>query len=208
VRLLDQSIVKKTWDEPQASPAFITVISGYPRSGTSLMMQMLAAGGIDVLCDDFRKPDEHNPRGYYEFEHALKLGGEGETTDWVAQAVGRAVKVIAYQMRLLPIEYNYRVIFMRRKIVEVLASSRKMKLTREQPALSEREQILAFKTEYVVYEAWLLKQPNMCALFVNYNDLLANPREHIERVSAFLGVPLDVDEMIKAIDPALYRNRG
>jgi hypothetical protein len=188
-------------------PEFITIVSGYPRSGTSLMMQMLAAGGMGVLCDDVHEPDEDNPRGYYEFRRATQLSGRGERTDWVAQAQGKAVKVFAFQIKFLPAEYNYRVVFMRRKIAEALASSRKMKMLREKATLSEREQILAFKTAYVVYEAWLMKQKNMRALFVHYNELLANPCEHIARVREFLAVPLDADAMAAAIDPALYHNR-
>jgi hypothetical protein len=135
----------------------ITIVSGYPRSGTSLMMQMLAAGGLPVLVDECKKPDEHNPRGYFDYERALNLGNEGETTDWVADAQGKAVKVIAYHLQHLPTTFEYRVIFMKRKIAEVLASWGKMGLVRADVKLSEREQILAFKTEYTIYEARLVR---------------------------------------------------
>lgn len=189
-------------------PEFITVVTGYPRSGTSLMMQCPAAGGMPVLVDEYKKPDEHNPRGYCEFERALKLGGEGETTDWVADALGKAVKIIAYQLEYLPATYHYRAIFMRRRIREVLASSRKMGMLKENTNLSEREQILAFKTEYVVYEVQLQRQTNFAVLFVNYNDLLTDPLLPLGRVRDFLGVPLDLDAMTAVIDPALYRNRS
>ena len=188
---------------------FITIVSGYPRSGTSLMMQMLEAGGMPVLRDEkYRPADERNPRGYYEIREALGLGAEGQTTDWVAGAQGKAVKVIAYQLRFLPPEFNYKVIFMRRRIAEVLASSGKFKLLREDSPLSEREKIMAYKTEYVVYEAWLMKQPHLPPLFVDYNDLLESPGAPVARIREFLDLPLDVDRMIAAIDPMLYRNRG
>ncbi len=145
-------------------PEFITIVTGYPRSGTSLMMQMLEAGGLPVLRDDaFRPPDERNPRGYYEIEAALKLGAEGQTTDWVAGAQGKAVKIIAYQLRFLPPEFAYRVVFMRRRVAEVLASSGEFKLLREDSPLTEREKMLSYKTEYVVYEAWLMKQAHLPA---------------------------------------------
>ncbi len=190
----------------------ITVVSGYPRSGTSLMMQMLAAGGMDVLTDDTKTPDEHNPRGYFEFGPALKLGGKETSTDWVDGAVGRVVKVMAYQLRHLPETFEYRVLFMRRRIAEVLASWNKMKLTRPDVRLSEREQILAFKTEYAVYEATLERRKNFRVLFVQYNELLASPDEWIEKVAGFLGdsldrTSLDRSAMRGAIDYALYRNR-
>lgn len=189
--------------------SFITIVSGYPRSGTSLMMQMLQAGGLPSLRDEkFLPADEHNPRGYYEIEAAMTLGAEGHTTDWVAGAQGKAVKVIAYLLRFLPSEFNYRVVFMRRRVAEVLASSGKLKLLREDSPLSEREKSMSFKTEYVVYEAWLMKQPHLPALFVNYNELIDCPAAPVARIREFLGVPLDADRMIAAIDPSLYRNRA
>ncbi len=187
---------------------FITIVSGYPRSGTSLMMQMLQGGGMETLHNNVKKPDEHNPRGYYEFDRALKLGAEGETKEWVADACGKAVKVIAHQLKFLPSQYEYRVIFMRRKIREVLASSRKMGLIKEDLKLTERQQMMSFKGGYVVYEAWLMKQPNMAALFVHYNDLLENPVRQVERLHEFLNLPLTMDKMIAAIDPALHRSHA
>jgi hypothetical protein len=188
---------------------FVTIVSGYPRSGTSLMMQMLEAGGLPVLRDDkFHPADERNPRGYYEIEAAMRLGGQGQTTDWVAGAQGKAVKVMAPQLRCVPIEFSYRVVFMRRRIAEVLASSGDFKLLREDSPLSERGKIMSFKTEYVMYEAWLMKQAHMPALFVNYNDLIDSPAAPVARIREFLGLPLDADRMIAAIDPALYRNRS
>jgi hypothetical protein len=187
---------------------FTIVVSGYPRSGTSLMMQMLAAGGLEVLIDDVHETDEHNPRGYYEFGPALSLGGEGQTTEWVAEAGGRAVKVLAYQLRYLPPGAEYRVVFMRRTIAEILASWSKMGIKRPDCGLTEREQVLSFKTEYVVYEAELSRRSDMHALYVRYNDVIADPTGAAGRVADFLGLPLDVAAMATAVDPRLYRNRS
>lgn len=188
---------------------FITVVSGYQRSGTSLMMQMLDAGGLPVLQDKTLFPaDEGNLRGYYEIQAALSLGVEGQATDWIAGAQGQAVKVFAYQLRFLPTAFNYRIIFMCRRIDEVLASSRKFNLLREDSPLQEREKTLAFKAEYVVYEAWFMKQPHMSVIFVNYNDLMDCPAAPIARICEFLGLPLNKERMIAAIDPALYHNRS
>jgi hypothetical protein len=172
-----------------------------------MMMQMLAAGGFPVLVDNISYTDAHNPRGYFEYDRALRLGREEESVDWVSKAQGKAVKVFAYQLKFLPADYDYRIIFMRRKIAEVLTSWRKMHLTRADAALSEREQILSFKLEYVVYEAQLAKQINMSALFVQYNDLLEDPPGQIGRICAFLEKPLDTDAMARIIDPSLNRNR-
>ena len=101
----------------------IVVVSGLPRSGTSMMMNMLKAGGISLLTDDFRKPDEENPKGYYEFKRVKQLK---EDASWLEKAEGKAVKVISYLLEHLPEEYDYGIIFMERKIEEVLASQRKM----------------------------------------------------------------------------------
>jgi len=176
------------------------------------MMQMLEAGGLPVLKDDtFHPADERNPRGYYELEAALGLGGEGYGTDWVAGARGKAVKVIAYQLKFLPSEFDYRVVFMRRRIAEILASSGEFGGLRADSPLSEREKIMAFKTEYALYEAWLLRQAHMRAVFISYNDLLQGPASPVAEVCAFLEAPpavaLCAERMTAAIDPGLYRQR-
>ncbi len=120
---------------------------------------------------------------------------------------GKAVKVIAYQMRHLPDCYTYKVIFMRRNIREVLASWDKMGLVRPDVTLSEKERIMAFKGEYVHYEIWLDRRPAMRALYMSYNDLMANPSRELEKIVQFLDTSLDLRRMLAAIDPELYRNR-
>ena len=191
---------------------FVTVVSGYPRSGTSLMMQMLEAGGLPVLRDEaFRPADERNPRDYYEIREALSLGAEGQTTDWVAGARGKAVKVIAYQLQYLPPDHDYRVVFMRRRIAEVPASRGELQMLRTDSPLSEPEKVMAYKTEHALYEAWLLRPTHMPAVFVSYNDLLTDAAGPVAEICAFLdtppAAPLQAERMIAAIDPALYRNR-
>ena len=96
--------------------SFVTVVSGYPRSGTSLMMQMLEAGGLDVLVGGVKEADVHNPRGYYEYGPALALGGPAAGADWARDALGKAVKVMAFHLQHLPDDLDYRVVFMRRTI--------------------------------------------------------------------------------------------
>jgi len=195
-------------ETPRPAQSFITIVSGYPRSGTSLMMQMLEAGGMPVLHDkSFRPPDEHNPRGYYESEAAADLGVEGSTTDWLLDARGSAVKVMAYRLRLLPTDLDYRVVFMRRRIAEVLASTGDFSLIRDNVTLSESEAVLAYKTEYLMYEAWLAKQDHLSATFIDYNALIDSPSESVETLCAFLGLTLDRSEMIAVVDPTLYRHR-
>lgn len=199
----------KTDREALMSSDFITVVAGYPRSGTSMMMHSLEAGGLEVLKDDeFKPPNEHNPKGFYETKRALKLGVEGETIEWVATVVGKGIKVIAYQLCHLPPEYTYKVIFMRRKVKEILASSGKMGLVRKDLELSEREQELSYKTEFMFYEVWLMRQPHMEAIYIDYNDVLGSPEEQLSKVRQFLGLPLDLEKMVVAVDSKLHRQRA
>lgn len=188
--------------------SFITIVSGYPRSGTSMMMQMLQAGGLPVLFEEtFRPANIHNPRGFYEIKDAFQLGEPGTTTGWLANTRGMAVKVMAPALSRLPQSYTYRVIFMRRRIAEILASHIKANALRSDSPLSEEEKILAYKTEYVIYEAWLMKQHHIQTLFITYNDLLQSAAAPVAKICDFLGLPLDQAGMKAAIDPALYRNR-
>jgi hypothetical protein len=193
---------------PERPAPFVTVVSGYPRSGTSLMMQMLAAGGLEVLVDDCRPADDHNPRGYFEFSPSLMLNAEDPDVSWVPSAAGRAVKVMAYQLQHLPDDHVYRVVFMRRTVAEVLASWDKMGLTRPHCELDRRQRELSFKTEYAVYEARLERRPCMRALFLQYGDVLAEPAAQSARVADFLGLTLDLAAMAGAVDLALYHNRA
>src|SRR5947208_15012411 len=103
----------------------ITIVTGLPRSGTSVMMQMLSAGGLPPLTDGLRQPDEDNPRGYFEFEPVKQIRRD---TAWLQLAVGKAVKMVHLLLPELPLDQNhrYRVIMMRRDLSDVLASQNKM----------------------------------------------------------------------------------
>ena len=108
----------------------VVVVSGLPRSGTSLMMQMLEAGGVPILTDGERACDADNPKGYYEYEPVKAL--QNGDSDWLDKAEGKAVKVISFLLRHLPQKHRYRVVFMNRNLDEVLASQEKMPVTRGQ----------------------------------------------------------------------------
>ncbi|MDW8395607.1 MAG: sulfotransferase [Anaerolineae bacterium] len=186
----------------------IVVVSGLPRSGTSLMMAMLAAGGIPPLTDGQRRADVSNPKGYYEYERVKKL--PAGDADWLAEARNRAVKVISALLQHLPAQYTYRVLFMQRRMQEVLASQRRMLLDQGQPVddADDAELALAFERHLARVQAWLAQQPNMQVLYVNYNALIADPAPHVAAVNRFLGGGLDEAAMIQAIDPSLYRQRA
>ena len=186
---------------------FITIVSGLPRSGTSMMMKMVDAGGIPPLTDELRVADEDNPKGYYEFERVKQMD-KGDTA-WVPEARGKAVKVISALLKYLPTTEQYRVIFIRRNIDEILASQRKMLIHRgEDPDKQDDAQMkLLFEKHVRSVEEWLASRPNVRTLYVHYSDMLGTPRPQIERVNAFLGGKLDTARMAEVVDPSLYRNR-
>jgi len=185
----------------------ITIVSGLPRSGTSLMMQMLAAGGMSVLSDGERIADENNPRGYLEFEAVKHTATDAS---WVALAPGHAVKVIHALLRSLPAEYDYSVIFMKRRLEEVVASQDSMleRLGREGTTLGSEALRAAYAREYERTGAWLSEQENFRVLEVSYNSLLAEPQSVAELVRGFIEIDLDVTRMQGVIDPELYRARA
>ncbi len=184
----------------------VTVISGLPRSGTSLMMAALEAGGLPVLTDGVRAADEDNPRGYYEYEPVKRTR---EDPSWVDLARGRAVKVVYRLLFDLPVDREYRVLFMKRRLAEVLASQDRMLERRSQavePMDLERFTRL-FGAEVERARAWLAARPNFRVLEVDFNRMIGEPAPALESVSAFLGGGLDVREMARVVDPALYRQR-
>jgi hypothetical protein len=186
----------------------ITIVSGLPRSGTSMMMKMLEAGGLPLLIDNSRIPDDDNPAGYYEFEPVKKLGQGG--FDWLADAQGRALKVIAALVSQLPPAYTYQIIFMRRDMSEILASQKKMLLNRgEDPnKMDDAAMSQLFERHLSKVINWIDHQPNMRKIDVNYNLLLRDPRPQVEQVDRFLGNTLDIEKMLQVINPGLYRQRS
>ena len=182
----------------------IIIVSGLPRSGTSLMMQMLAVGGVEVVTDHVRTADTDNPRGYYEFERVKKIK---QDASWLPEARGKAVKMVSQLLYDLPTGEKYRIIFMERDLDEVLASQEKM-LERLGRTAAPRE---AMRQSFIVHldrlHEWLRQRPNIEVLRVRYHDLLERPGGEAERVRAFLGGEADVDRMAGAVDPSLYRNR-
>jgi hypothetical protein len=190
-------------DEKEA----VVVVSGLPRSGTSMLMSMLDAGGIPPITDHIRTADEDNPKGYYEFERVKALD-KGDTA-WVSDAQGKSVKVISALLKYLPPEYQYKIIYVRRNMQEILASQRKMLVRRgEDPDKVDDAQMAALFEKHVSQvESWLREQPNIQVLYEHYSDILADPEKEARRIDDFLGDRLQVERMAEAVDPDLYRNR-
>ena len=185
----------------------VVVVSGLPRSGTSLMMQMLDAGGLAPLSDGERSRDDYNPRGYYVFERGKKL--KSGDTGWVAEAVGRAVKVVSAQLEHLPGGYHYRVVFMDRDLDEVLASQRKMLDHRgQEERVEDAEMKRIFRHHLRQVREWLAAQPNFEALEVRFDQVIQSPEPAVRELCEFLGRELDRRKMAEVVDPDLYRNRA
>lgn len=186
----------------------IVVVSGLPRSGTSMAMKMLEAGGLKTVVDDQRTADEDNPKGYYEDERVKDLGQMADKT-WLREARGKVIKVISYLLKDLPPSHNYQVIFLRRDLREVLASQTKMLDRRGETNQTSDERMLDLYEDHLWKVDRLLKRsPHLEHLDVPYKQVLDNPRGEAERIAAFLGRPLDVAKMASMVDESLYRNRS
>lgn len=183
----------------------IMIVSGLPRSGTSLMMQMLDKGGIEVVTDGARAADVDNPEGYYELE---KVKAIQRDRSWLPETRGKAFKMVSQLLYHLPASERYRVIFMERDFDEMLASQEKMLKRLGRPAAPREEMIGSFRLHLQKLHAWLAGQPHIDVLRVSYNELLPEPRRHAERVREFLGVDADLGAMAGAVNASLYRNRN
>ncbi len=185
----------------------ITIVSGLPRSGTSLMMQMLAAGGLPILSDGQRQPDADNPRGYLEWERIKNLPKDPAC---IAEAEGKAVKVISRLLLSLPEGHEYRVIFMQRPLPEVLASQDVMLQHRgtAEPAADNSAMADAFESHLREVFAWLDGKRYIKTLRIPYHEVLRDAKAIANNLSQFLGIPLNLEEMTRQVDASLYRNRS
>jgi len=184
--------------------AEIVIVSGLPRSGTSLMMQMLASAGLEVMTDDARTADVDNPRGYFEME---RVKGIRKDASWLPQARGKVLKMVSLLLYDLPAGERYRIVFMERDLNEVLASQRKMLIRRQQPLGHDEELRRYFELHLDKVQAWLRQQSHIDVRNVCYNDLLRQPLAEAQRVCEFLGGALDAQQMAMVVDETLYRNR-
>ena len=185
----------------------ITVVSGIPRSGTSLMMQMMSAGGMPVLTDGQRSADDNNPRGYFELESVKSLA---RNQDVLTQADGKVVKVISSLLPSLPKDFEYRVVFMCRPLEEVVSSQNRMleRLGKEVPLTPTGAVIAAFQEHLGKVRSWLSQQPNIAVLYVDYPAVVQAPEEQIAKICVFLGRELDRAAMIRQIERSLHREKS
>ncbi|ADD08045.1 sulfotransferase domain-containing protein [Candidatus Aciduliprofundum boonei] len=177
------------------------IVSGLERSGTSMMMQILYLGGMKVAFDTKRKPDEHNPKGYFELEGGKIINRLMDGSFPIEKYDDMVIKVTAYGLKFLP-KGEYKVIYMLRNLDEIMASMSKMigeKLGEEDKRAFDKLNRYALKL--------LEERDDMDYITVRYDKVIENPHREIERVNDFLGGILDVDSAVRAVDPSLYRNR-
>ena len=185
----------------------VIIVSGLPRSGTSMMMKMLEAGGLEILTDNLREADANNPKGYYEFERVKQMK-DGDLT-WLPDAVGKVVKIVTGLIMYLPSDYKYKIIFMKRDLNEVLSSQKKMlgRLGKEDDNIPDDKMGKVYEEHLKQVKGWLVRQPNIEVLYVNYNAMVADPTESLHKVNEFLGGNMDVQVMSAVVDKELYRER-
>ena len=195
--------------EKEKAPDPIIVVSGLPRSGTSRMMGMLEAGGLELAVDGIRKADEDNPRGYYELERVKDLA-KAEDKSWLVTLQGKGVKVISLLLQHLPEAYDYKIIFMRRSITEVLASQSKMADRRGEAQSGPKDEDMAsiFAQHLTKVEASVAQRPRCKVLYVDYRGALDAPATVAEQVDKFLEKGLDVEKMAGVVDKSLYRSQA
>jgi hypothetical protein len=183
----------------------ITIVSGLPRSGTSMMMRMLEQGGMEVVTDGVREADVDNPKGYYEFEKVKEIK---EDSSWIPSTRGKVFKMVSLLLYHLPPDERYRIVMMRRDTDEILASERKMleRLGKDPDHASDDRMAEIFRKHLAHVERWLAEQTNLEVLQVRYNDVLSDPDPVVARVAEFCG-GLDAAKMRAVVDPSLYRNR-
>ena len=185
---------------------YLTIVSGLPRSGTSMMMQTLEAGGIPAMSDNIREADSDNPKGYYEFEPVKKTK---EDPSWLEDADGKVVKMVYRLLYDLPGDRKYRVVFMRRDLDEVLASQKVMldRLNKEAGAVGDEQMAAMFRKQLADFERWAGEQDHLSILEINYRDVVDEPMPQMERINEFLGGDLDLQAMAAVVTPSLYRQR-
>ncbi len=186
----------------------IVLVSGLPRSGTSMLMQMLDRGGMPIVTDKLRTPDEDNPRGYHELERVKELD---KTTDksWLKDHRGQVIKLISFLLQDLPLDLNYQVLFMRRNLDEVLRSQNKMLERKGATAITISDEKMRQNYEFHLKKVYyrLSHIPNFRALYLDYPAVVEDPRREAKRIAEFLGRNLDIEAMAGAVEASLYRNR-
>ena len=185
----------------------IVIVSGLPRTGTSMMMQMLKAGGMSIVTDHIKQPDEDNPRGYYEYEKVKDIRTDNS---WLKNCHGKAVKMVSALLHYLPKDKKYRVIFMLRNMEEMFESQTAMlqRLGGEEAGISQEEMCEKLEKHLLTVKDWIARQKNIQVTYIDYNKVIQNPRRHASLVSQFLKGQVNVEKMSTVVDGSLYRKKS
>ena len=181
----------------------IVIVSGLPRSGTSLMMQMLSKGGSTIVTDQNRKADESNPKGYFEYDPVMNIHKDNT---WLEIAKNKSIKIVAPLLKYLDTQYRYKIIFMTRDLNEVIKSQQVMK--GKDPNTLSLKLLESYHQLLKTVDIWQNSEPGVELIYVDYKDALAKPSLVIDRIVNFIGEDLDKDAMMTCIDKTLYRNRA
>ncbi len=183
----------------------IIIVSGLPRSGTSLMMQMLQAGGLEIASDSLRKADDSNPKGYFELNNVRNIKHD---TSWFIELPGKAVKIVSPLLRYIPDKFNYKIIFMLRHLDEIIASQRHMLLRNGKSSSDEQDKHLRQYYEVHLAEIkYYLQHSKSRLLYIDYHHTLINTQDISESLSNFLDLSLNINNMTRVVDQRLYRER-
>ena len=203
VRNIMISILKKMFRSK--NDKCVIIVSGLPRSGTSMMMQILEKGGLEIVTDNIRKADKDNPKGYYEFEKVKEIEND---TSWLSRCRGKVVKMVSMLLFELPDNRKYKIVFMERNMDEILASQKKMLERLKKEDGEDDETIRDGYTKHLrKIKDWLKEKKNFEVLYVSYNDIIKEPHSYITDLNKFFDNKLDPDEMLKVVDRSLYRQR-
>ncbi len=202
------ALKKKLWGH-RAQGEAVVIVSGLPRSGTSMLMRMLEAGGMAIMTDELREADVDNPKGYFEYERVKDLEKEMDKS-YVREGRGKVLKVISFLIKDLPDDNDYRVVFMRRDLSEVLASQNKMidRLGTEDTSAQDEAMKEAYRNDIVRTRLMCKKRPNFELIEVHYKETVEKPAATASKLNAFLTGRLDETAMREAVDASLYRNRS
>ena len=186
--------------------SYVTIVSGLPRSGTSMMMRMLKSGGMDVVTDNIRQGDEDNPHGYYEYE---KVKSIQVNASWLEDMQGKVFKMVSMLLFHLPPDTNCRLVFMKRNLKEVISSQSRMLIrTGKDTGVENADEMEILYTKHLrEVEEWIERQPNIKVLYLDYLDVLEKTLETAGLINDFLDSRLSINDMCSAVDKTLYRNR-
>ncbi|MGA0901105.1 MAG: alkaline phosphatase family protein [Luteolibacter sp.] len=182
------------------------LVSGLPRSGTSLMMQILEAAGIPIMTDGKRQADEDNPVSYCEWEELKTLPKNPHLLD---KAKGRAIKVVTALLPALPRKHRYKILYMVRPVEQIIDSQWAMLARHGKSPRAEKDHLIATQDQYSRKVRELLSSSEQVELLeVDYPKLIADPASVLEEIAGFLGVAFQLtSDVIDCVKPQLYRQR-